>query len=704
MAILNSIRKRGVFLILIIALALFAFILSDVLTSGGGAPKGSNNIATVNGINIPRQQFMEEVEIAQRNMGPNANTSIAMTRVWDKEVRRIILEEQAEKAGVSVEKGQLDRALKETLAGNPTFLNDAGEVDEGRIQEYIASIKSSSPQMYQQWIQFEEELSQNVLQETYEKLIQGGIRTSITEGKQDYHFKNDKINFSYVMIPYSSIEDDEVTVSDREIESYISSHANEFKTDATADIEYVKFSETPSEEDFEEAKSDVNVLLTSRVEFNNETKANDTIPGFKDVKDYEEFVNTYSEVPYQDFWFFEDDLPEEAASDLIALEKGDVYGPYKDEYAYYLSRVIDTKKLPDSVTSKHILVRFQDSMGGDEDSRTKEEAEKLVDSLVGVLKKTPSKFAELAEEYSDDASKERGGDLGSVTMGRMVKPFEDFIFNNPEGTIGKVETDFGLHVVEVGEQTEPKKALKMATIVKPIEASDKTLNDLFTQASKFEVNVAKEDFNKLAEEENLEVRPVNKIKPMDATIPGVDNNRSIVTWAFEKDTKVGDTKRFSVPDGYIVARVTRKNKEGLLTASDAGPKVKPILIKEKKAKMIREKVSGKSMEEIVKDQKDVTIKNASQVTMGSPNIGGVKEAEVVGYAFGTKSGETSPLIDGNEGVYMVKASSLTPAPNLDNYSNQAAQLGQRSASSAFSKVFEALKKKSKIKDYRSNFY
>src|SRR5699024_2597416 len=132
MAILNSIRKRGVFLILIIALALFAFILSDVLTSGGGAPKGSNNIATINGVNIPRQQFMEEVEIAQRNMGPNANTSIAMTRVWDKEVRRIILEEQAEKAGVSVEKGQLDRALKETLAGNPTFLNDAGEVDEGR--------------------------------------------------------------------------------------------------------------------------------------------------------------------------------------------------------------------------------------------------------------------------------------------------------------------------------------------------------------------------------------------------------------------------------------------------------------------------------------------------------------------------------------------------------------------------------------------
>lgn len=703
MAILNSIRKRGIFLILIIALALFAFILSDVLAGGGGGPKGQNNIATINGVDIPRQQFMEEVEIAQRNMGPNPNTSIAMSRVWDKELRRILIEEQAKKAGISVEKAQLDDGLRATLAGNPSFLNDAGQVDDGRIQEYIASIKSSSPQMYQQWIQFEEELSQNILQETYEKLIRGGIRNSITEGKQDYHFQNDKINFSYVLIPYSTIEDEEVTVSDRDIDNYISKHANEFKTEATADIEYVLFSETPSEEDFEQAESEITALLNDRVAFNNETKTNDTIPGFQHVENYEEFLSIHSEVPYQDHWFFESDLPEEAASDLINLEKGDVYGPFKDEQAFYLSRVIDTKKIPDSADSKHILVRFEGTMGGDETIRTKEEAEKLVDSLVSVLKITPSKFADLAQEFSEDPSKDNGGELGVSTLGRMVKPFEDFIFNNPEGTIGKVETDFGLHVVQVGEQSEPKKAIKMATVVKLIEPSDKTLNDLFSRASRFEVAVGKGDFSTLAEEENLEVRPVNKIKAMDPSIPGLGSNRAVTNWAFEKNTKVGDIKRFSVSDGYVVARLTRKNKEGLLTADDVREQVAPILVKEKKAKMIRDKHTGKSMEEISGDF-NISIKTASSVTMGNPNIGGNMEGKVVGYAFGTKSGEASGLIEGNQGVYMIKAGGLTPAPSLDNYSGQTRQLTQKSSSNSFSKAFEALKKKAKIKDHRANFY
>jgi len=705
MAILNSIRKRGIFLILIIAMALFAFILSDILTSGaGGMPKGQNNIANVNGVDIPRQQFMEEVEIAQRNMGANANTAIAVNRVWEKELRRVIYEEQMAKVGISVEKAHLDQALRETLAGNPTFLNEAGQVDEGKIQEYIASIKTSSPQMYQQWIQFEEELAQNIKQQTYENLIKGGIRSSNAEGKQDYHLQNDKINFTYVLVPYASIEDDEVSVSDREIEQYIAAHANEFKTEATADIEYVVFKESPSEEDVQEAKEEVEALLKNRIEYNNQTNTNDTILGFADVKDYEEFLHVHSEVPYQDFWFFENNLPESAAKELMQLETGDVYGPYKDGDTFFLSRVIDTKKMPDSVASKHILIGYEGSMGGGQATRTKEEAEKLTDSLVAVVKRDPSKFEDLAREFSDDPSKDsNGGDLGVSTPGRMVAPFNDFIFNNSEGTIGKVETDFGFHVVEVGEQSEPKKALKLATVVRPIETSDQTLNDLFSEASKFEVAVGQGDFTEVAKEKGLEIRPVNRLKVMDANIPGLGDNRPIVTWAFDEKTKVGESKRFNISDGYVIARLTRKSKEGLLSASEAASRVKPILMNQKKAKKIREKAAGKSMEEIAKDL-NTNIRTANGVTMANPMISSSREPKVVGYAFGTKTGETSGLIDGNQGVYMVKVRSLQPAPNLESYANQAYQLGQKSTPRAPSKVYEALKSKAKIKDHRANFY
>lgn len=703
MAILNSIRKRGIFLILIIALALFAFILSDILTRGNTGPKGQNNIATINGTDISRQSFMEEVEIAQRNMGPNGNTNQAMNAVWQRELRRVILEEQMEKAGISVEKAQLDNGLKTTLANNPTFLNEAGQVDNGRIQEYIASIKASSPQMYQQWIQFENELSENIKQDIYFNMIKGGLRSTLSEGEQDHHFQNDNINFTYVLVPYSSIDDKEITVSDSEIEKYVSAHPNEFETDATADIEYVLISEEPSESDIADAKEATAALLGSRVEYNRATKANDSIAGFKDVEDYEEFVNANSEVPYYDQWYFKSDLPSSEADNLINLEKGEVYGPYKVENTYNLSRILDTKKMPDSSASKHILIRYAGTMRAPEDiTRSKEEAQKLADSILTVVKKDKSKFAELAREYSDDGSKDNGGDLGISAPGRMVAPFDDFIFKNPTGTIGMVETDFGYHVVEVGEQSEPKKAIKMATVTKQIEASDKTMNDIFSKASKFEVAVSKGDFNEAAKEQNLEVRPVNKIAPMDSSIPGIENNRTIVNWAFNDDTKVGDTKRFSVPDGYVVARVTRKNKKGLLPVADASPKVKPILMKKKKAEKIKASISGKSLEEVAKNNSG--IRPASGVSMANPTIGAAKEPKVVGRAFGTKPGETTSPIEGNEGVYVVKVTAFNPAPKMDSYLGQTQRLNQNVGQNAPNKVFEALKKKADIEDHRANFY
>jgi peptidylprolyl isomerase/peptidyl-prolyl cis-trans isomerase D len=704
MAILNSIRQRGIFLILIIALALFAFILSDILTTGNTGPKGQNNIATINGTDIPRQSFMEEVEMVQRNYGPNASTTQVMNMVWEQELRRVILQEQIEKAGIAVEKAQLDNALKSSLANNPTFLNEAGQVDDGKIQEYIASIKTSSPQMYQQWIQFEEGTAEGVMQNTYFNLIKGGLKSTVAEGEQEYHFQNDNINLSYALIPYSSIEDADITITDSEIEKYVAAHKNQYQTEAKADIQYVLFSEEPSETDIADAREATATLLNQKVEFNNQTKTNDTIPGFKNVEDYEDFVNEHSDAPFFDQWLFKKDLTPSVADTLINLNKGDVYGPYKVDNTFNLTKVIDTKKMPDSAESKHILIRYVGTMRAPETvTRTKEEAQKLADSLLTVVKKDKSKFAALATEFSDDGSKDNGGDLGNSTPGRMVPPFDAFIFNNPTGTIGLVETDFGFHVVEVGKQSEPKKAIKVATVVKNIEASEKTMNNIFSDASKFEVAVSKADFTETATAQNLQIKPVNRIGVMDATIPGIENNRTIVSWAFNEDTKVGDTKRFNINNGYVVAQLTRKNAKGVMPASEASATVKPILLKEKKAKKIRESISGTTIEEVAKSQ-NVSVKPANGINLANPRIGSASEPKVVGMAFGTKAGETTPLIDGNEGVYMVKVTAFNPAPKMESYVNQANQLNTKEAPAAQGKVLEALKKKAEIEDHRANFY
>ncbi len=704
MAILNSIRKRGIFLILIIAMALFAFILSDVLTKGSSGPKGQDTIATINGTDISRQSFMEEVEATQRNMGQNSNTSQAMNSVWDRELRKVIMDEQIEKAGITAEKAQIDNALKTSLANNQTFLNEAGQVDEGKIQEYIASIKASSPEMYKQWLKFEESTADGVLQTTYYNMIKGGLRTTVAEGEQEYHFQNDNLNFQYIQIPYSKIADEDVKVTDDEIKKYVSVHPSDFQVEAQADIQYVFFSEAPSEADLEAAKTATAAMLNDKLEFNQDTKANDTISGFRNTKDYEEYVNANSDVPYFDRWMFKKDLPPTVADTLINLNKGDIYGPYKVDNALYISKVLDTKKMPDSAESKHILIRYVGTMRAPETvTRTKEEAQKLADSILGVVKKDKSKFAELAKKFSDDGSADNGGDLGNSTPGRMVPPFDKFIFNNPTGTIGLVETDFGFHIVEVGKQSGAKQSINLATVVKNIEPSEKTVNEVFSNASKFEVAVKDGDFAELAKAQNLEVKPVNKLGKMDANIPGIGSNRTIVNWAFNEDTKVGETKRFSVPNGYVITQLTRKNDKGLMSATDASATVTPILRNEKKAKKIRESISGNSLQEIAASQ-NVVVQSATGVSMASPTIGESSEPKAVGMAFGTKPGEETQLIDGKTGVYKIKVLAFNPAPKLESYVNFANQLSSKEAPAAPSAVFNALKKKADIEDNRANFY
>ena len=704
MAILNSIRKRGIFLILIIALALFAFILSDILTSGNSGPKGQDTIATINGTEISRQGFMEQVEATQRNMGPNGNTTQAMNSVWDRELRRVIMDEQIEKTGITVEKAQLDNALKSALANNPTFLNEAGQVDDGKIQEYIASIKASSPEMYNQWLTFEENISNSVMQSTYSNMILGGLRSTIAEGEQEYHFKNDNLNFQYVMVPYTKIADEDIKISDDEINKYVAAHPNDYKAEAQADIQYVYYPETPSDVDAEDAKSGIGSLLNNRVEFNQDTKANDTVAGFRNTKDYEEFVNANSDVPYNEQWMFKKDLPPTVADTLINLNVGDVYGPYKVDKALYLSKIIETKKMPDSAESKHILIRYVGTMRAPETiTRTKEEAQKLADSILGVVKKDKSKFAELAKTFSDDISGEKGGDLGNSTPGRMVPTFDQFIFNNPTGTIGLVETDFGYHIVEVVKQSAPKTAIKMATVVKNVEPSDKTINEVFANASKFEVAAMDGDFAELAKAQNLEVKPVNKLGILDSNIPGIGDNRTIINWAFNEDTNVGDTKRFSVPDGYVIAQLTRRNEKGLMSAADASSIVTPILRNEKKAAKIRESIKGNTLDEIAISQ-GVVVQSATGVSMASPLIGANAEPKAVGIAFGTKPGDSTPLIDGKNGVYKIKVTAFNPAPKMESYVNYANQLSTQAAPGAQNAVFTALKNKAEIEDNRANFY
>ena len=707
MAILNSIRKRGVFLIIIIALALFSFILADVIRNGGfSSEKSLTTVAIVNGETLTRDIFMKQVELTQRNLGENGTTAQAMNLVWDRELRNVLQQQQYDALGLTAQKEQLDQSLRMGLASNPTFQDADGVFSALKVQEYIANVKATNPTAYQQWLDYENNLKSGALQTTYYNMIKAGMRSTLSEGEQEYRYQNDKINMQYVYVPYTSIPDTDVSVTDSEIEAYIRKNAADYEQTPQVDVQFVSFSEAPSDADIADAETTITSLLKDREVYNSNINATEILKGLENTQDYQNFINDNSDVPFQDRYFFKSDIPEAIAEDLFATPLNGIYGPYKLGNNNNISKVIGITQMPDSVQSRHILIRYQGSFrASDAITRSKEDAKAMADSIAGVLKRNKNKFEALAKTLSDDKSNsDNGGDLGYSGPGKLTKDFNDFIFDNKTGTLGVVETEFGFHVVEVQEQKNKQKAMKFATISKEIEASEKTLNEVFANASRFEVAAQKGDFSQIAKTQELALKPVNKIGALDATIPGVGNNRSIVNWAFGEDVSVGDVKRFSILDGYVVVQLTRKSPKGLMSIAEASSLVMPKLRNAYKAKQIMATISGDDLDAIASSQ-GISVQNATAITMAAPTIPGAgAEPEVVGAAFAKAAGETTSLIAGEKGVFKVRVTAVNNAPALENYASYANQLNSAATPAVNTKVYQALKNAAEIEDNRANFF
>jgi len=707
MAILNSIRKRGVFLIIIIALALFSFILADVIRNGGfSSEKSLTTVATINGETLTRDIFMKQVELTQRNLGENGTTAQAINMVWDRELRNVLQQQQYDALGLTAQKEQLEESLRMGLASNPTFQDADGVFSSLKVQEYIANVKATNPTAYQQWLDYENNLKSGALQTTYYNMIKAGMRSTLSEGEQEYRYQNDKINMQYVYVPYTSIPDTDVSVTDSEIEAYIRKNAADYEQTPQVDVQFVSFSEAPSDIDIADAETAITSLLKDREVYNSNIKATEILKGLENTQDYQNFINDNSDVPFQDRYFFKSDIPEAIAEDLFATPLNGIYGPYKLGNNNNISKVIGITQMPDSVQSRHILIRYQGSFrASDAITRSKEDAKAMADSIAGVLKRNKNKFEDLAKTLSDDKSNsDTGGDLGYSGPGKLTKDFNDFIFDNKTGTLGVVETEFGFHVVEVQEQKNKQKAMKFATISKEIEASEKTLNEVFANASRFEVAAQKGDFSQIAKTQELALKPVNKIGALDATIPGVGSNRSIVNWAFGEDVSVGDVKRFSILDGYVVVQLTRKSPKGLMSIAEASSLVMPKLRNAYKAKQIMATISGDDLDAIASSQGS-TVQNATAITMAAPTIPGAgAEPEVVGAAFAKAAGETTSLIAGEKGVFKVRVTAVNNAPALENYASYANQLNSAATPAVNTKVYQALKNAAEIEDNRANFF
>lgn len=671
-------------------MALFAFVLSDLIdTNSFSAEKSVESIGVVGDKKIDRVEFAKNVENYIQQTQGRSTTMQAVKQVWDAKVQELVLEEEFEELGIEVGRDQIIAKLSETLAGNPNFSNDEGFFDEAVMTEYLANLKETQPQQFQQWQNYENSVANQVRREIYFNLIKAGVGATLLEAKENYKLQSDNVSFQFVRVPFDKAsEDNGIEVSTSEIEAYIKKNPKQFKQDAQRDIQYVLFENKPSQKDIDNAKANLESVLGD----------------FRTTDDVSSFVNMNSDAPYNADFKFESQLPSDKKQELIALEVGQVYGPYKTSEAWKATKLVETKKMADSAKVSHILISTQ----GQNIQRSPEEAKNLADSLLSVIKTNPSKMAELAPEFSSDTgSAEKGGDLGWNNYGRFVPSFNEAVFNNEPGYKGVVETRFGFHIIHLEELSDKSDMYKFADLVINIKPSSETLNEVYRKAGNFYLDAQDAEFASVAKENDYEVKPVLGVKALDEQIPGLGAQRQIITWAFKDDRSAGDIVQFSIDKGEIVVQLNKIIKEGLKTAQQASAKVTPILEKEKQAEAIKSQISTNDINDVA-SQFSQRVQNASAVNMESPLIPGAgKEPKVVGAAFALNADETSLPIVGLKGVYVIKLIQKTEAPALASYKDAAlkeTQSRMQELQNPKNDVIEALKEAKTIEDNRAKVY
>ncbi|WP_111682167.1 peptidylprolyl isomerase [Winogradskyella tangerina] len=710
MAILNKIRQRSLILILVIALALFAFVIQGVIDNPNAFSDTQGVVATVNGTDIERNDFQQKVKNYQDRAGGRITSTQAMNAIYNEEVRKIIMDGEYEALGLDVEKDEMRDLLKNSLQSYPEFQDENGNFDANRLNAFIANLKDLNGETaplgnslvnYESWAIYEDNIAAGAIQQSYYNMIRAGIGTTIAEAEDEYMADAKNVDIRFVQIPYTTVADSLVEVTSADVKAYMKDHEDKFQADANREVIYVEFKEEASAADEEAFKAELIKLKTNITEYNESSGNYDTIPGFDTADNIEEFINSNSDINYNDTFLRAAQLPATAKDSLMNLNVGEYFGPYKDGEYFKLSKMIAKEQMPDTVNVRHILIPFIGGQRADASvTKTPEEAKKTADSILAKIK-SGTKFMDLIELSSDKVSNENDGEIEFAYNAGMAPEFKEFSFENNVGDVDVVGTSFGYHVIEILEQKSMNDTYKIATLARKIEPSDQTLQDVFNKMSKFEIAAKDGDFQELAKERELTVKPIT-FKELDENMPGLGSQRQVVRWAFDETTDVGDYKNFPISGfGFIVAKLVEKNEEGLMSVENASITAAGDIRREKKAKMIRERITGSTIDEIAKNQSQ-PVKTAAALTLKNTTLAGAgTEPKVIGAAFGLEQGKASKPIDGEKGVYIIEVTKVTEATPIDNYTAIVNRLNTTLRNTVQSKVYQALEKAAEIEDNRA---
>ena len=702
MATLQNIRNRGGLMIaIVIGLALGAFILGDMLNSGSKLMRPSQmKIAEIDGESIQYPDFQKKVEelsevykmnTQQTQIDENTWEQIR-EQVWQGYLQENIIGKATDKLGITVSSEELfdlvqgnnPHPIIQQLFKNPK----TGEVDKSSIIQFLKSLETNAtPAQKSYWLYIENQIKQDKLRTKYSNLISKGLYVTTDEAKKSLISKNKSASFQYVVLPYSSVTDSEVKVSDDELKAYYNKHKDEYKQEKTRKIEYVTFEVLPSEAD----KTATEKWLT------------DSKAEFSTVTDNAQYINVNSDTRFDPSFSKREELSPAIGAWAFSAQPGDFYGPYVENGEYKLAKLDQFKMLPDSVQASHILINPQ-TVG------SVQKAQALVDSLKRNIELGGS-FAEAAMKYSEDpGSKLKGGDLGWFKRKQMVPEFEEAAFAGEVNKLYVVGTRYGFHLIKPTKKGKETNQVRVAILSKKVEPSTETYQKTYSQTSKFaSENQTLEAFNKAVIEQKLD-KKIATLKENDREVTGLESSRQMIRAAFTADqgkilVNNEGSSIFEFGNKFVIASLTGSTEEGLSTFEEAKIRIDLVVRKEKKAQLLADKFKSAGSDlASVASKFSTGVKDASGVSFTSfsiPSLG--FEPAVIGTVCSLPEGKVSAPIEGNNGVYLTKVTSFTTNTDTD-LKGEKNRIAQSLGSRAGSQVFESLKKVTEIVDKRAKFY